>query len=147
MSHQCRVFTLSLFTNNNRIDSLMARLHARKAGNVDNIRVEIELIAELHVERLQLASTRKVRRREDSLEANLILADRGDDIFEWRAHRWIHLGEEERLKVDRHTDCLEHLLHRIDELGTDTIAGNQRACRPSLRLRVIQSRCRVDASR
>lgn len=86
-----RVFSLGLFTNDDSVDILMASVDSRQAGNVDNVGVQVELIAQLHVECLELSSAAEIRSRQDSLEADFVLADGSDHILEWRAQRRVDL--------------------------------------------------------
>lgn len=106
-----RVFALGLFADDDGVDSLMARLDAGKTGDMHHVRIQIQLVAELHVECLQLAGATEVGRRQDSLQANLVLLDGRHDVFQRRAQSGIDLREEERLEVDGNADGFEHFLH------------------------------------
>lgn len=125
----------------------MSRLNTRQTRNMHDIGVQVELIAQLHVERLQLTGSAEVGSRQNAFQANLVLPDGRHDILEWWAQRRIDLGEEEWLEVDGNADRFEDFLHRVDELRTNTIARNERARCPSFRLCGTECRGRVDVPR
>lgn len=77
-----RVFTFGLFANDDSVDVLMASANSGQADNVNNVSVQVELVAQLHVECLELASAAEIGSRQDSLEADFVLADGSDHILE-----------------------------------------------------------------
>lgn len=88
---QRRVLALGLFTNDDGVDVLMTNGDSRQAGNVYNVGVQVELITQFHVQSLELASAAEIGSRQDSLEADFVLADGSDHILEWGAQRWVDL--------------------------------------------------------
>lgn len=49
---KCRVLAFCLFTDDNSVDVLVTSIDTRQADHVNHISVQVELITELHVERL-----------------------------------------------------------------------------------------------
>lgn len=88
---ESRVFTFGLFTNDDGVDVLVTNGDSRQAGDVHNVGVQVKLVTQLHVEGLEFASATEIGSRQDSLEADFVLADGGDDIFEWGAQRRVDL--------------------------------------------------------
>lgn len=70
-----RVLAFCLFADDNSVDVLVTSIDTRQADDVDHVSVQVQLITELHVERLQLASATEVRSGKNALQANLVFLD------------------------------------------------------------------------
>lgn len=60
----------------------MTRLDARQADDVHYVGIQVQLIAQFHVERLKFSSSTEVRSRQNAFQANLVLPNRRNDILE-----------------------------------------------------------------
>jgi len=120
------VFTLGVLPNHNDIHILVASGKPREIEAIDERGVEVELLPELHVERVHSATD---PRPEPALQAHLVLLDRLDHFLRDTAHIAVHVVA---LEVHRRVHCLHDLLHRVRHQRPHAVPGDQshRAWRP-----------------
>lgn len=78
----------------------MATPDTGKTAHMHAIGVQIQFGPKLHVKCLQLTSPAEIWCCQNTFQTNLVLLDRGNNVFQRRAHSWINFREEKCLKVD-----------------------------------------------
>lgn len=114
------VLALGVLPDDDNVDVVVPGGQPREVEAVDEGGVEVELLAELHVEG---GDTPADWGGEAALEADLVAADGVDDLGGNRRHVAADLVG---LEVDRRVHGLHHLPHGAGDEGPDAVARDER---------------------
>lgn len=121
---EATVLTLSVFTDDRKVNVRVARLQTLERATEHHRGKNIKLLTHRDIPAVVRASTRG--RHERTLQTHLRAAQTVHGLLELRVAA-LHLARQVKLlPLDRHVQTVKDLLDRVRDLLTDTVTGNQR---------------------
>ncbi len=123
---QSTVLTLSLLPNHNEINVVVSEPKTRLTLDANDVREQIQLEANLLVHGLELAALAQRRRRQHSLQADLVASEATHEVLDRTGSARHQLRGQDLLELDGSADELEDFSDAHHELWADAVAGHER---------------------